>query len=300
VSDCSSANQRTGHSLIHIVISPVVLRCTVPLADKTSRNICDATVGKARDEVDATDDVCGIEKPECALLVARNKLNSVQPLCFPSCPVFLVHFKPTDPEDIHVHQFGQAWMQDSDSVDPEDLHIEVWAGRVATRESHHVWTTPCVDLVYLSSEVVCGVVNTRGAPLLEAVAMYKELVVLIICKVGRFWIILLVKNTGEEVIGQLWNKVLVSNQQDVPWKARKCIPLGPGHPHPCRIPIGKGRNSCGSFQRSSNAFLVMHHHQWRSWIVSLADHLCPSSCKPQHAFDSVIPSAPVLRSGVGS
>ena len=257
-------------------------------------------MGEAGDEVDTAYDVCRIEKPERALLVARNKLDSVQPFCFPSCPVFLVHFEPTDPEDIHVCQFGQARMQDSDSVDPEDPRIEVWVGRVATRESHHVWTTPRVDLVYLSSEVVCGVVNTRGAPLLEAVAMYKELVALIICKVGRFWIILLVKNTGEEVIGQLRNKVLVSNQQDVPWTARKCIPLGPGHPRPCRIPIGKGQNSRGSFQRSSNAFLVMHHHQRRSWIVSLTDRLCPSSCKPQRAFDSVVPSAPVLRFGVGS
>jgi len=78
------------------------------------------------------------------------------------------------------------------------------------RERHHVWTASHVDLVCLSTEVVRGVIDGHRVSLLKAVAVDVDFVTFSTCEVGRFRIVLLVEDSSEEVICQLWNKVLMS------------------------------------------------------------------------------------------
>ena len=106
--------------LVDIVILPVTPRCIVPLTDRVFRGDRDMAVIEAGDEVDSTDNVSGVEKPKCTLLVAGNEVDTIQPLRFPPCMMFLVNFKPTNPQHVHVLQFGQTGMQNPNSIDPEN------------------------------------------------------------------------------------------------------------------------------------------------------------------------------------
>ena len=83
-------------------------------------------------------------------------------------------------------------------------------GWVAVREGHHIWTTSHVNLVCPSPEVVRGVIDSHRVPLLKAVAMDINFVALGVREAGRFGVILLVEDSSEEVIRQLWNEVLMS------------------------------------------------------------------------------------------
>jgi len=123
---CNSAqNRTTDHSLVYIIILPVVGRCIVPLADGTIERVRHVPVIEAGDEVGATDDILRVEEPKRTLRVVRDKLDTVQPFCFLPRPVFLVDLEPADPEDIHVRQFGHSWVQNFDPVDPEDACVHV-------------------------------------------------------------------------------------------------------------------------------------------------------------------------------
>ena len=58
-------------------------------------------------------------------------------------------------------------------------------------------------------EVICGVIHAHRIPLFETVAMNVDLVTVVICEVGRFRVVLLVKNVGEEVVQQLRDNALM-------------------------------------------------------------------------------------------
>ena len=196
-------------SLIHIIVSPVVGRSVVPLADQILGRILHVSVMEARDEVGAPDDIVRIEEPKRALLVTGDKLDAVQALRFPPRPMFLVDLEPTDPKNVHVCQLRHGWVQNLDPVDPEDPGVHVWMGRVAVRESHHVWTAPRVDLVHPSSEVVCGVIHADRPALLKVVASDEDLVTVIVREGSGFRIILAVMDASEEVVHQFRDKILV-------------------------------------------------------------------------------------------
>jgi hypothetical protein len=190
----------TGCSLIHIVILPVFGWCVVPLADGISRKVNDVAVVEAGDEVNTADDICRIKETERALFVGGDKLDTIQPLCFPPCPMFLVDLKPTDPENVHVFHRFQVGMKNLHSEDPEDSCVQIWVGGVAVRECHYIRATPHVDLVHMSLEVIGSVIHAHRIPLFETVTVDVDLIALGIREVGRFGIILLVKDAGEEVV----------------------------------------------------------------------------------------------------
>ena len=98
----------------------------------------DVAIVEAGDEVNTADDIRGIKEAECTLLMARDKLDTVQPLRFPPRLMFLVNLKPVDPEDVHAHQCFQAGMKNLHSEDSKDPRIQIWVGGVAARESHHI------------------------------------------------------------------------------------------------------------------------------------------------------------------
>jgi len=174
------------------------------------RRLNDVAVVEAGDEVNTPDDVCRIEETECAIFVTRDKLDAVQPLRFPSRPMSSVDLEPMDPENVHVRHVFQAGVKNLYPEDPKDTGIQIWVGGVAAREGHHVWTTSHVDFVHLSPEIICRVIHTHRVPLFETVAVDVDLVTLVICEVGRFRVILLAKDAGEEVVQHLCDKVLCS------------------------------------------------------------------------------------------
>jgi len=203
-------NRTTDHLLVHIVILPVVGWRIVPLADRAVKRVLHIPMIEAGDEVGAADDVLRIKEPKCTLLVVRDKLDTVQPFCFPPRPMFLVDVEPADPENIHVRQFGHSRMENFDSVDPEDTCINVGMGRVAMRKRDHVWAASRIDLVHPSPEVIRGVIDAHRAPLLKAIASDVDPVAIVVREGGEFWIVLAVKDASEEVVCQFWDKVLVS------------------------------------------------------------------------------------------
>ena len=165
---------------------------------------------EARDEVGTTYNVLGIEEPKCALVVVGGKLDTVQALCFPPRPMFLVDLEPADPQDVHICQFGHGGMENLDPIDPKDARVHVWMGRVATRERHHVWAASHVDLVHPSPEVVRGVIHAHRTLSLKAVPSDEDLVTVVICEGRGFRIVLAVKDAGEEVVHQFRDKILGS------------------------------------------------------------------------------------------
>lgn len=189
-------------------------------------------VVEARDEVDAADDICGVEETKCPLLVTRDKLDTVQPLCLPSCPMVPVDLEPADPQHVHVCRFVQRWVQDPDLVDTEDPCIQMGMGGVTARECHHIWTTSHVDFVHLSPEVICGVVHAHRVPLFKTVTVDVELVAVIVCEPGEFRIILPVEDSGEEMICQLWNEVLELSKQGIMQTHTETYTLRAGSPAP--------------------------------------------------------------------
>ena len=119
-----------------------------------------------------------------------------------------VNLRPMDPENVHICHIFQAGVKNLCPEDPKDACIQIWMGGVATREGHHTWTTSHVDFVHLLPEVICCVIHTHCIPLFEMVTVDIDLVTLVICEVGRFGVILLVKDAGKEVVQHLCNKVL--------------------------------------------------------------------------------------------
>ena len=83
-------------------------------------------------------------------------------------------------------------------------------GRVATRECHHILAALHVDLVAPPSEVVCCIVYCHRELLFEPLANNEDLVTFTICEGGGFWVIFAVQDASEEVILQIWDKVLVN------------------------------------------------------------------------------------------
>ena len=75
-SECMPHQQR-DHSLIHVVILPVVCQCIVPLADGMVRRPNNIAIVEAGDEVNTLDGVCRIEETKCAIFVTRDKLDVV-------------------------------------------------------------------------------------------------------------------------------------------------------------------------------------------------------------------------------
>ena len=78
------------------------------------------------------------------------------------------------------------------------------------RECHHIPAALHVDLVAPPSEVVCCIVYRHGEPLFEPLANNEDLVTFTICEGGGFWVVLAVQDASEEVVLQIWDKVLVN------------------------------------------------------------------------------------------
>ena len=120
--DCASS-PAADHSLVNVVIPPVVSWRTVPFADITFRRVLCVPMVKARDEVGTMHNVLGIEEPKHTLVIVGGKLDTVQALCFPPRPMFLVDLEPADPQDVHICQFSHGGMENPDLIDPKDALI---------------------------------------------------------------------------------------------------------------------------------------------------------------------------------
>ena len=201
---------RSANSLlVNIVRVPVSSWRVVPFAFGSLRVVFnnDEILIEARDEVDATDDVVRVKEPKSAILHVRNELDPVEVFCFPTGLVLLVDPEPVDPEHIHVSWVNHQVMEHLDSIDCQNVCINVWVERVL-RECHHVRTTFHIDLVLPSLEVIAGVIHDHHVLLFEAVTCDEYFVAVVLCKHRRFFIVLMVKDPSKKVVLEVWNKVL--------------------------------------------------------------------------------------------
>ena len=109
---------------------------------------------------------------------------------------------------------------------------------MVVREGHHVWTSSHVDFISMSPKVVGGVIHGHCKPLLKAVSVDENLIALLISELRRFGIILLVEDSGKEVVRELWNEILVRVSKLAPRMERR-IPSGLDHSCIYRTPIGR-------------------------------------------------------------
>ena len=100
---CSTGLQELVlNSLIYVVVFPVSFGGIVPSADGGCKEIHDEPFAEARDEMCATDDIVGVEEPECTFLEIWDKFDPVQSLCFPPGLVCVVNLEPMNPEYVHA------------------------------------------------------------------------------------------------------------------------------------------------------------------------------------------------------
>ena len=65
------------HSLVHIIVPPVVSWCIVPLADQVFEGVFNVAVIEAGDKVGTANDILRVKEPKCALLVVGDELDMV-------------------------------------------------------------------------------------------------------------------------------------------------------------------------------------------------------------------------------
>ena len=196
--------------LIDVVVLPVSLGGIIPFAEKGRKEIRNNPLVKAGNKMGAADDIIGVEEPKCAFLMAGDKLDPIQPLCFPPGPMCVVNLEPANPDYIHADRCSHGRVQDLDLIDSQDPRIHVRVGRIIARESDHIRATLHVDLVSPSPQVVRRVVYRHREPLREAVADYLDVVAFTICEYGGLLVILTMQNACEEVVLQIRNEILAN------------------------------------------------------------------------------------------
>lgn len=118
-------------SLIDIVGVPVGLLLMVPDACGIVRGRAPAFVVETWNEVGPTDYILRIKEAERAVLEARDKLDTIQPLCFPSSSVCFINPEPANPEDIHRLFIHHRWsVENTESEYPEDPCVHIWVDPV--------------------------------------------------------------------------------------------------------------------------------------------------------------------------
>ena len=197
------------NSLIDIVALPVNVRVVVPLANGNHRGVCDAAFIEAGNQVGAANDVLRVNEPKSTILEVRNKLDPMQPLGFPPCPMCTVDLEPANPEYVHAGSCSHSRMEDLGTIDPQDPCVCVRMGWIIARKGDHIWTPLHVDLVASSAEIVRCVVYRHRVTLFETLAQYLDAIAIAIRERGGFWVVLAMQDAGKEVVFEIWNKSLV-------------------------------------------------------------------------------------------